>query len=62
MPLWAMRRGGIKLSTCIKTSFVAALQAKNEYNFAFCAKTATDRAFGEISFALHEFALKFFFF
>ena len=63
MPLWAMRRGGIKLSTCIKTSFVAALKAKNEYNFAFCAKNATDRfAFGSMSFAFHEFELKFFFF
>ena len=53
-----MKRGGSKLSTRKRTSFAAALQAKNKH-IVFCPKNKTYLAFGQISFAFDDFALGF---
>ena len=40
---WAMKRGESKLSTRKRTSFVAALEAKNEHIFPCCTCYTNDR-------------------
>ena len=56
---WAMKRGGSK-STRKRTSFVAAIQAKNEHILSCCTRYTACRGFGLISFAFVEL-LRFFF-
>ena len=51
-----MKRGGKKLSTRIRMSFVAALHAhvKNKHILSFCAQNTIYRTFGRISIAFEE--------
>ena len=49
-----MKRGGSNFSSRLRTSFVAALQAKNEHILSCCAHYKTYRAFDLIYFAFEE--------